>query len=503
MIFLKFLREEYRSQMSEKKSLQKKCEELEKRCALLEQVMDNLTEAVYVTDRDHRIVYFNASEAKNEGFQPEDVGKSIAEIYAGKKIDFVSPSTDIERVLKTGKPIIEQRTSYYSMAGENRELFYSCYPLYREGKIEGVYTISRHMHPDEAYLNAILAQKKLVESTGSSGSVATQYYLDSIIGSSRAISEALESARKVSQHNMPVMIIGETGTGKEMFAQGIHNAGKSACGDFVAVNCAAVPESLLEGILFGTTKGVFTGASDAKGLFEQAENGSIFLDEVNSMPIPLQIKLLRVLQEKKVRRLGGKREIPINCRIISSSNVNPFNKDLRSASHIRSDLLFRLASAAIFVPPLRERKEDIPELCRHFININMQGKIPCLKNISPLLQEKLSQYDWPGNIRELQNIIAASLLNVVGNEPYLELKHLPVYFNCGLVNASEDGEDTSSSMSLKKAVDDLERKIIVEMLLRYNGNISKVARALEVTRPNIYNKIDKLGIRNLLPNAQK
>lgn len=198
------------------------------------------------------------------------------------------------------------------------------------------------------------------------------YFLDSIIGSS--LDECKDMAKRIAQYDFPVLIIGETGTGKELFAQGIHNASQRCSGPFVSVNCAALPESLLESILFGTSKGSFTGAVDMPGLFEQAENGSLFLDEINSMPIPLQSKLLRTIQEKRIRRLGSKKEIPVNCRIISASNQNPFDIHAEKTAEIRPDFLFRLSTSVIQIPPLRERKEDIPELCKYFMRTCNQNK---------------------------------------------------------------------------------------------------------------------------------
>lgn len=479
--------------------LKKENDALKKRCALMEEILNHLHEGVLATDTDQRIVYFNRVEAENEGFQVEDVGKKVAEKYHSTEFGVDNPTAD--RVLKTGKPVLQQRSSYCSPKGKVNQLFYSCYPFFHKGKTEGVYTVSRPIFSDDPYVSAILAYEKELGHKNSSKSGTTRYFFDHIIGNSKALNEAMEQAQKISPHNMPVMIIGETGTGKEMFAQGIHNAGNTARGDFVAVNCAAVPETLLEGILFGVTKGAYTGAVATTGLFEQAENGSIFLDEVNSMPIPLQVKLLRVLQEKRIRPLGGKKEIPINCRIISSSSIDPFDVNGQNSRQIRTDLLFRLASATVYVPPLRERKEDIPVLCRQFIGEYAKKNKLHLMEISPLLAEKLSQYTWPGNVRELQNVIVSSLLNANSNQHLLEIKHLPVNFRHLIDRKQLSANFSFEPVSLKKAVEDVERKIIVEAILRYNGNISKAAKALQVTRPNLYNKIEKLGISELLSRS--
>lgn len=485
------------------KSLKEKYDALEKRYAFMEQIMNHMREAVLMTDTDHRIAYFNVTEAENEGFKTEFIGKKVADMYAATKFSVDDPGSTEDLVLKTGEPVIDQQISYISLKGEQIHSFFSCYPFCYKGKTEGVYTISRPLFSDDLFVNAVLSYEKKLKQNNNQKKDSTHYYLDSIIGRSTGMTEVIKQARKVSQYSMPVLIVGETGTGKEMIAQGIHNEGKTARGDFIAINCAAVPESLLEGILFGVTKGAYTGAVATQGLFEQAENGSIFLDEVNSMPVSLQMKLLRVLQEKRVRPLGGKKEIPVNCRVISSSNIDPFDTSNQQSRQIRADLLYRLASATIHVPALRNRKDDISDLCRHFIHENVYGNSLRLQEVSPVLAEMLRQYEWPGNVRELQNIVYASLLNADEDDRFLEAKHLPTYFRESI--GVKQGKHPSSfhPRSLKDAVADYERKVIIDTILQNDGNITKSAKEMKVTRQDLYYKIEKLGIGELLPQTLK
>jgi arginine utilization regulatory protein len=242
----------------------------------------------------------------------------------------------------------------------------------------------------------------------SRASKSPYYTLDSIIGESVAIKRLKEQILISSNSSSNLLIYGETGTGKELVAQAVFSLSKNIhSAPFIAFNCAAIPEALLEGILFGTVKGSFTGAENKPGLFECANGGVIFLDEINSMPLNLQAKILRVIQEGKVRRVGGQREIPVDFRLIASTNIAP-QKILENAE-MRSDLYYRLNVLNIDIPPLRDRKEDIPILADYFI----QELNPTVnKNILGLHQnaiELLMEYHWPGNIRELKNTIERSM----------------------------------------------------------------------------------------------
>lgn len=214
-----------------------------------------------------------------------------------------------------------------------------------------MYVIGRNMETMGEYIAKTLEVHKWITNQENPKTTGAKFCLSDIIGDSNAIKEAIWTAQRFARYNSPVMLIGETGTGKELFAQGIHNSSTFAEGPFVAINCAAIPETLLESVLFGAVKGAFTGASDMPGLFEQAEDGTIFLDEINSMPLFLQAKLLRVLQDRIVRRIGSKKETPVNCRIISATNVDPFSID--NDEILRSDLLYRLAKVTVFIPPER------------------------------------------------------------------------------------------------------------------------------------------------------
>lgn len=479
----------------------KRIDELEKENSLLRQIIDRIHEGVLATDEKGRILFFNPVVAKNDSLTTDAIGKTEREVYPDPAYDFQDIATN--RVLKTGKPILEQRYSYISPAGKKIHIIYSCYPFFYKGKIAGSYEIGRDIHQINRFINETLALEKQINYENDKTKGDAYYFLENIIGDSPKMRECVELAHRAVHYDMPVMIIGETGTGKELFAQGIHNAGKTSRGSFVSVNCAALPESLLESILFGTTKGSFTGALDTPGLFEQAENGSIFLDEINSMPLSLQGKLLRVLQEKKIRRIGGKTEIPIHCRIISASNEDiNFDVSPNKTHEIRMDLLFRLSTATIHIPPLRDRKEDIPALCRHFLRKNNRSKSIYLWDISPKLLDLFYHYDWPGNVRELENILWNSVLYTQPQERILMVEHIPVHLRQKFSEQREE-QDITKKTGLNDALDEFEKRMIIETILKQNGNIAKAAEVLKISRQNLYYKMDKLHINHLFVKNNK
>ncbi len=474
--------------------------ELEKELELYKTIVDVAFEGVLATDKDGTIVVYNQEIARTERMDPKDViGKKEHEVYTDE--DYHFPELLEEAILPEGKPLIEQRYFYKDPHGEQHHIIYSAYPYYYDGEYQGLFSIGRDVMQINSFLDATLKLENQLKKKERGETDGARYFLDQIVGSSLGIRNCVRSAEKIASHDVPVMIIGETGTGKELFAQGIHNASPWMKGPFVSVNCAALPETLLESILFGTSKGSYTGAVDMPGLFEQAEDGSLFLDEINSMPLPLQSKLLRVIQEKRVRRLGSKKETPVNCRIISAANRDPFDLHAEEPSQIRSDLLFRLSTSVIHIPPLRERKEDIPELCEHFLRGSEQSKSIFLWEISPDLLNLFYHYDWPGNVRELENIIVSSLIFADNQERFLKREHVPDHLIQRFRDPKGETVLTFSSVStLKEMTADFERSVITEAILAENGNISKAAKRLALSRQNLYVKIHKYHLEHLLKN---
>jgi transcriptional regulator of acetoin/glycerol metabolism len=308
-----------------------------------------------------------------------------------------------------------------------------------------------------------------------------------IVGTSPPIASAIRIARSYVHTDRNILIQGETGTGKELFAQAIHADGPRAGGPFVAVNCAAIPLELAESELFGYERGAFTGAKAEghPGKFEMAHQGTIFLDEINSMPLPVQAKILRVVETKRVSRINGKREIPVNVRVIAASNANMSEEVSRGA--FRKDLFYRLNVLPLRVPPLRDMKEDFRDLLEAILReCGVRHGTPG-KRVSDGAFRRLAAYDWPGNVRELRNCVEY-LCYTVDRDEILE-HHLPpeIVPSGEAAGESTAWEDTRNFTSL-------ERMFLVETMRRFQGNAVEAARMLGVSRSTLYRKLKKHGI---------
>jgi two-component system response regulator AtoC len=304
--------------------------------------------------------------------------------------------------------------------------------------------------------------------------------LSPIIGSSNSIKSLLAIVDQVASADTTVLITGESGTGKELVAAAIHFNSKRSKGPYVRINCAAIPENLMESELFGHEKGSFTGADARKvGKFEAANGGTILLDEIGEMPLPLQAKLLRVLQEREIERIGGNQTIKVNVRIICSTSKNLADESRNG--NFREDLFYRLQVIPIEVPPLRERKEDIPELCRYFLDEFSRERNDPLQMTEQAIQA-LMEYNYPGNVRELKNIVER--ISVLAPEPVIEPWHLPPDF-AGTVEEQTE----QSSLNLSAAVAVTEKAVILRALRMTDGKRVKAAELLGISRKNLWEKL--------------
>lgn len=330
-----------------------------------------------------------------------------------------------------------------------------------------------------------------------------QYTFDHIImGKSEKMLQTVRLAKEASRFDSNILILGSTGTGKELFAQAIHNSSPYADGPFVVLNCSAIPDSLFESELFGYEGGSFTGAKkEGKiGKFEAASGGSIFLDEINSMPISMQVKLLRAIQSKRITRVGGTKEIPINTRIISASNVDLW--DMVQAKTFREDLFYRINVISLQLPSLKERAEDIPLFIKHIMS-RMQDVIHSEIRISDGAVDLLKKYDWPGNVRELENVIERSCIiaNARGSK-YVETEDLLNYSAIAHTFHATDGEsgsndckeDWSAVSERFQGLERTEAEEIYRILKKNKGNIQQSAKELGITRSTLYAKIKKYNL---------
>ena len=313
--------------------------------------------------------------------------------------------------------------------------------------------------------------------------------LDGVITASPAMLKVCEMVEKIAPSNLSTLIFGESGTGKEVIARAIHRLSEYSEGNFVAINCAAIPENLLESELFGHEKGSFTGAtSQKKGKVEMADGGTLFLDEIGDMPIELQAKVLRFLQERVIERVGGTKEIPVDVRVVCATH-RPMNEMIHEKS-FREDLYFRISDITIELPPLRERDDDIVVLARVFLEkyASEQGKQ--IHGMSQTAENILLNYECRGNVRELEKIIRRAV--IMTEDSYLQPQDLQLEIDPGMI--PENAEEAENTLSLAMARNIADKGAIMRALEQEDGNISKAAKLLDVSRPTLYSLIVRLGI---------
>jgi len=318
--------------------------------------------------------------------------------------------------------------------------------------------------------------------------IGENYSFGKMIGKSKSMQSVFNLCVKAARYNTTVLIVGESGTGKELIAKGIHFGGVRAKKPLVPVNCGGIPENLIESELFGYKKGAFTGADkDKKGLFEEADGGTIFLDEIGELPLLLQVKILRVLQESEIRPVGDSKTKKIDVRVIAATSK--ILEDEIKMSAFRQDLYYRLNVLTIELPPLRERPEDIPLLCGHFIDTLNSKLGKNIKGISPSAMSVLLKHDWPGNVRELENFIERAV--VIAEQPVLMPENFPSELES---KAAEKADKVCEGYSIKAEQVILEKRLIEKALTATGGNRTKASRLLEISHPSLLSKIKAYDI---------
>ncbi|TLS36483.1 sigma-54 interaction domain-containing protein [Pseudalkalibacillus caeni] len=458
----------------------------------IENIFSSMREGVIIVNRDLKAFYMNEA-AKTMGFKVNAViGKSIFEIFP----DLSRENSKILKVFQTKKPIKESIQTFVTYRGERKTTVTSTYPILKGGEVVGAFEIFSDISGlrDMSEKLQEISKKDLV---GKSKGVIKKQEKEPlegkvIIGESSSIKKVKEIIKTMANSPSPLLIYGETGTGKELIVQEIQ---ANQNGPLVTQNCAAIPESLLESILFGTKKGGFTGAEDKPGLFQVANNGTLFLDEINSMPVTLQTKILRVLQEGKIRRVGDHKEISVNVRLISAMNVRP--EELVNSGEMRQDLYYRLNVLYLEIPPLRERKEDIPYLVEHFISYFNKRLGKNIMTITPETMEYFLNHDWPGNVRELKNMIERAV-NLTSKD-IIALKDVQPHSILSMPKQSHQSSANSQGrILLKKEVARFEAKLIKEALRKTDGNISRAARELDIPQQTLDKKIKKYGLKEFI-----
>lgn len=464
--------------VTEHDNLLKKLEEQKNISQVLNTILETAYDGIVVVDKEGYITMLSKAYSKFLGVNEEEV--------IGKHVTQVIENTRMHVVAKTGVPEI---ADMQRIKGDY--MIASRIPIIKNGGIVGVVgkVLFRNIEEfNDLYKKIGLMEKELEQYKGELMRMnEAKYSFDSIIGKSRRLLKTKQLARRAALTDSNVLLIGESGTGKELFAHAIHNASNRRFGPFVKVNCAAIPAELLESELFGYEEGAFTGAKRGGkiGKFELADGGTIFLDEIGDMPLSMQAKLLRVIQEKEVERIGGNGSKRVNVRIIAATNKNL--EEMVENDEYREDLYYRLNVFTINIPALRERPEDIPLLSNYFLNELCQKYHKKIEKISEGVLKYLVKYNWPGNVRELANTIEWCI-NMIDKEETIEIKHIPKRIID--VNYIDDVKN------LKETLEEAEREAIIESLRVSGGNKSKAAKLLGIGRTTLYEKLEKYNIDN-------
>jgi len=460
----------------------------------LEEVIASISEGIILSNREGKIILYNEAQEQLEGLESDKiVGKHLWEAYNYESKEF----SEHQKVIKSGEAV---RNSYKAHAHQDsvpQYTSYSTYPIQKHGKNIGAFSVSKNetLLKDLLYETLELKRKLFsheVTKENEYNKNGTIYTFEDIVGNSDALRDVIEEAKNIAMLDNNFLIYGETGTGKEVFAQSVHNLGENSDAPFVPINCAAIPEGLFEGILFGTVKGSYTGSKDQIGLFEEAGKGTLFLDELNSMPIAMQTKLLRVLQEKRVRRVGGLKTKPIRCRIISAVNEDP--EKLLEAGRLREDLFYRIAGYSLYIPPLRKRKDDILIMTNYFIKKYNRKLNKGIQDLSIFLKQEMLNYKWPGNVRELEHVIENLIVRSKSGEKNLKVKHLPGHLKSKIITLEKDVIIEEDELSLTEVLKVIEKQMILQTLEKNSGNVSQSARDLGIIRQSLIYRIKKLEI---------
>ncbi|MFB5662166.1 sigma-54 interaction domain-containing protein [Alteribacillus sp. HJP-4] len=436
-------------------------------------LLDELDVGIRVVDKHERPIIYNKRMKQIESMTLEDfTEKKITEVI---QFDNEQDSRLLQ-ALHSRKIFKNKKQTYFNNKGREITTINHTFPIIHNDEVIAAAEIAK----DVTQL-VKLRRDRLKRNRD------TSFTFEDIIGRSSAMLDLAESAQRATRTSSSILIIGETGTGKELFSQSIHN-GSDRPGPYVSQNCAALPESLIEGILFGTVSGAFTGAVDRKGLFEEAEGGTLLLDEINSLPISLQAKLLRVIQEKKITRIGDNKERSVDIRIMATMNEDPF--EAIAQNRLRKDLYYRLGVVTLFVPPLRERREEIFDLSMYFVekyNTYFQMQV---EGIDEEVMQKFLHYSWPGNVRELEHVIEGAM-NLILDEQIITANLLPPHF---LNKTTTLNHKIPDQQSMRDKLGQVEQQYIIEALERHSYNVLRAAKYLGMSRQSLQYRMDKFKI---------
>jgi PAS domain S-box-containing protein len=447
---------------------------------LMEAIFNATSDAISVVDSNGIGMMVNPAYTAVTGLSAEEVVGKPATV----DIDPSQESMHLQ-VLRTGRPV---RNVRMKVGPKKREVIVNVAPIMVDGQLRGSVGVVHDVSEIARLSDELEQQKKLVRR------LTSKYTFDEIVRISPVMRGAVEQAERAAETPATVLLRGESGTGKELFAHAIHNASNRRNGPFIRVNCAAITDTLLESELFGYAEGAFTGARKGgkRGLFEEADGGTLFLDEIGEVSLGVQAKLLRVLQEKEIRRVGEAKAVPVNVRVIAATNAQ-LEERIRLGS-FREDLYYRLNVVPIVIPPLRHRREDIPQLCEHVIEkLNAEfGR--SVRGVSPEALQLLTQYQWPGNVRELENILGRAMIAMSPLSTTIEAHHLPALSAAPAAEAKVQVVAAPPGATLDEIVAEAERSAIAATLAATNGNKTEAAKRLGIAPRTLYYKLEKYGL---------
>ncbi len=453
---------------------------------------DLIHQPMAIIDKEGKYIYYNQESAELDGYSMEQaIGKPMLKVYPNLKKE---DSTMLQAL--HGKEYQDTYQTYFNHVGKLVDYQHTTVPLYNHNKeIIGAVEIGRNISNVRQLQDQVFRlNRKLYHNK--------EQPLPEIVFASKKMQEVIDQTNILGSNDVPVLIVGETGTGKELFARLIHQTSHRRDKAFISLNCSALPTSLIESTLFGTVKGAFTGAENRQGYLELANGGTLFLDELNAMPLEMQSKLLRFLQEKTYWPLGGNKEQHADVRIVAAMNESP--AELLKSGKMRSDLFYRLNVGLIKLPALRERQEDIPVLARYFIDKHKTDVNMVITGISEHALQQLMSAPWPGNVRMLENAIVRSM--VLQNEPGELQKiildeelfdiHSP-YPQDQLENKIEKTSinELTGNHNLIEQVEHYEKQLIIDALNQANGKIITAAKLLNVSRTTLQYKVKKYHIQ--------
>ena len=463
---------------------------------VLDFILNHVTEAIAVWDGESRMLMLNDTAAKLETQAYDTIaGKHISSLYHAGKGSVLA----IPLVIDRKKPVLNFRQNYLTQHGKELQIVSNSYPVLKDGKLLAAvcmmedWTITKKLSARVMDLQQLLVDRSGKARKEKTPVIPVQYSFDDIVFRSAPMREAVAKCRRVAESDSFVMLYGETGTGKELFAQSIHGASRRSGQPFLAVNCAAIPETLLESMLFGTEKGAYTGAEQRHGLFEQADNGTLLLDEINSMDIALQAKLLRVLQDGVFRRVGGTESIKVDVRVFSNTNIPPARAVAEKL--LRADLFHRPGVVNITIPPLRERREDIVPLAKSFIQLYNKKFRKNIVGLTPDTLDLFFTYDWPGNVRELGHAIEYAMNMLHGEKKAVTPEYIPEHILIAVNGPVVPGGKKREQESLESVMENAGRRFLRQVLTAHEWNITRTAEYFNITRQNLQHRMKKLGVR--------